>query len=87
MKNLWGSYFVSKYLKFNLNSKSAAKNPEKVFSFWDNCIWIGIVKLTQLRTGYFSSASNVLTSSPKVGHVNKGPEFKLNWLGSDQWIW
>ena len=83
MQNLWGSYFVSKYLKFNLNSKSAAKNPERVFGFWDNCIWIGIVKLPQLRTGYFSSASNVLTNSCKVGHVNKRPEFKLSWAGSD----
>ena len=87
MQNLWGSYFVSKYLKFNLNFKIAAKNPEKVFGFSYNWFWIGIVKLPQLRKGYFSSPSNALTSSPKVGHVNKRPPFKLNWLGSDQWIW
>ena len=44
---------------------------ENVFCFWDNYIWIGIVKLPLLRTGYFSLAGNVLTSSRKVLHVNK----------------
>ena len=71
MQNLRGSFFSPKYLKFNLDFKNAAKNWEKVFCFWDNCIWIGIVKLSLLRTGYFSSAANVLTTSPKVLHVNK----------------
>ena len=79
--------FFSKCLKFKLDFKNAAKNWEKVFCFWDNCIWIGIVKLSLLRTGYFSSAANVLTSSPKILHVNKRDFFQLNFLGSDPWIW
>ena len=87
IQNLGGSSFFKKYLKFNLDFKNAAKNSEKVFCFWDNCIWIGIVKLSLLRTGYFSSAANVLTSSPKIWHVNKRDVFQLNWLRSNQWIW
>ena len=49
---------------------------EKKFScFVDNFILTGIVKLSLLRTGYLSSASNVLTSTPKIRHVNKGDFF------------
>ena len=77
----------SKCLKFKLDFKNAAKNCENVFCFWDNCIWIGIVKLSLLRTGYFSLAANGLTSSTKILHVNKRDFCHLNWLGSDQWIW
>ena len=87
IQNLWGSSVFSKYSKFTLDFKNAAKNSEKVFCFWDNCIWIGIVKLSLLRTGYFSSAANVLTSSPKICHVNKRDFFQLNFLPSDQWLW
>ena len=64
---------------FNLDFERAAKNWEKVFCFWDNCIWIGIVKLSLLRTGCFSSEANVLRSSPKIWHVNKRDFFKFNW--------
>ena len=85
LQNLWGSYFVSTLLKFNLKFKKAAENSEKVFSFWDNCIWIGIVKLSQLRTPYFLSAASVLTSSREILHVKKEDFFQLNFLGSDKW--
>ena len=57
------------------------------FFFWDNCIWIGIVKLSPLRTGYVSSTGNVLTTSPKSWHIKNRDFFQLNCLGSDQWIW
>ena len=79
--------FYSKCLKSNLDLKNAVKNWQKAFCFWDNFIWIGIVKLSLLRTGYFSLAANVLTSSPKIWHVNKRDFFQLNFLGSDRWIW
>ena len=82
-----GVIFFSKCLKFKLDFKNAAKNWEKVFCFWDNCIWIGIVKLSLLRTGYFSSAANVLRSSPKIWHVNKRDFFELNFLASHQQLW
>ena len=60
--NFWNTkslkvILFSKYLKFNLDFKNARRNWEKVYFFWDNCIWIGIVKLCLLRTGYFSSAA------------------------------
>ena len=55
--------FFSECLKFLLDFKNGAKNPEKVFCWLDNCIQIGIVKLSLLRTGNFSWAANVLTSS------------------------
>ena len=84
IQNLWGSSFYSKCLKFNVDFKNAAKNWEKVFCFWDNCIWIGIVKLSLLRTGYFSLAANVLTSSTKIWHVNKRDFSQLSFLGSDK---
>ena len=60
---------------------------KKFFCFWDICIWIGIVKLSLLRTGYLSSASNVLTSSPKIWHVNRRDFLEHNFLASDRWIW
>ena len=84
---LWGSSFCLKRSKFNLGFKKVAANPKKVFCFRDNYIWVGIVKSSLLRTGYFSSAGNVLTSSPKILHVNKGDFFQLNWFGSHEWIW
>ena len=66
IKNLWGSYFVSNNLKFNLNFKNAGKNWEKLLSFWDTCIWIRMVKWSLLRTVYFSSAANVLVGSRNI---------------------
>ena len=80
-------FLFPKRSKFQLDFKKAAKMRVKVFSFWDNCIWIGIVKFSLLRTGYFSSAASVLTSSPKIFNVYKSNFFQLNWLGSDEWIW
>ena len=79
--------FFSKCSNFHEHFKNAAKNLEKGFSFWDNGIWIRIVKLSLLLTGYFSSGTNVLTSSPKILHVNKRDFFQLNWLDSYQRIW
>ena len=79
--------FFSKYFKFNLDSENAPRNWEKLVCFWDNCIWIGTIKLSLVRAGYFSSVANVLKSSPKIWHVKNRDFFQLNWLGSDQWIW
>ena len=71
LQSLWGSSFFSKCSKLNLDFENAGKNWEKKFFFSENIIWILIVKLSLLSTGYFSSASDVLTSSPKIWHVNK----------------
>ena len=87
IENLWGLSFFRTCLKFNLHFKNVPKNWENVFCFWDNRIWIGIVKFSLWWTISFSWAGNVLKSRPYILHVNKGDFFTLNWLGSDQWIW
>ena len=79
--------FSPKYLKFNIDFKSLAENWEKVFCCWHNWMWIGIVKLSLIRTGYFSLAANVLTSTTKILHVNKRDFVQHNFPGSDQLIW
>ena len=43
-------------------------------------------KLSLLTRGYFSSSANVLTSSPKISHVNKNDFFEHNLLVSYQSI-
>ena len=79
--------FFLKAFKISDRFQKCTKNSEKVFSFWDNCIWIGIVKLSLWRTRYLSLAANVLTCSPRICHVIKQNLFQLNFLGSDRWIW
>ena len=77
--------FLVKYFKISFRFEKCSKKVRNTFfCFWDDCIWICIVKLSLLRTGYFSSATNVLTSSPKILHVNKRDFFQLNWIGSGQ---
>ena len=86
IQNLWLSSFYSKCSKFNIDLQNAAKNSEQFFCFSDNWLWIVILKLSLLRTGYFSSAANVLTSGPKIWHINKRDFFEHNFVASDQWI-
>ena len=78
---------IAKILKIYSRFQKCSTKLRKSFFLRDNFIWTGIVKLSLLRIRYFSSAANVLTSSPKIWHVNKRDVFQLNWLGSDQWIW
>ena len=87
IQNEWGSCFFFKILKIQSRFQKCCKKFRRSFCFWDNCIWIGIVKFSLLKTGYFSSLANVLTSSPKICHVNKRDFFENNFVGSDQWIW
>ena len=78
--------FYSKIFKISARFPKWSKKFRKNFFFWDICIWIGILKLSLLITGYFSSAANQLTSSRKILHVNKKEFFKLIWLGNNHWI-
>ena len=87
IQKLCESSFFSKRSKFQLDFKKAAQNREKYFCFWDNIILIAIVKLSLLRTGYFSLIANVLTGGPNVWHVNQRDFFKHNFHVGDQWIW
>ena len=77
IQNLWRHLF-SKGSRFNLHLKNGWRNWGNVFCFWDKCIWIGCVKLPQLRTWYLSSGANVLTSSPKIFHVNNSTITVIN---------
>ena len=78
--------FFFKILKICAWFQKCNKKFRKIFCFWDNWIWIGIVKLSLLRRRYFSLTGNVLTSRPKICDVNKRDIFQLNWVGSDHWI-
>ena len=58
-------FFFQNIQNFNADFKKAEENFKKFSCFWENCIWIGIVKLSLLRTGYLLLAANVSTSSPR----------------------
>ena len=57
--------------EFNADSKNAEKNSEKIFCFWDKCIWIVGIQLSLLIRGYLSAAVNVLKKRLKNFHVSK----------------
>ena len=76
-----------KMFKIETTFQKCNKKFRKGFFLWDDCIWTGIFKLSLSITRYFPSAANVLTSSPKILHVNKRDFFQLNFLGSDRWMW
>ena len=63
---------------------NAEKNSEKVFSFPDNCIWIGSVKLSLLKREYLSSALSLLIKSLEILHVTNRDFLQDNFLNSDQ---
>ena len=60
------------------------KGLQKVFPFRENCISIGCVKLSLLRSQYFWSAVNVLKNSPEILPIIKRDFFDINSLHSDQ---
>ena len=78
--------FFFKMFKIKFRFQIFSKKCRKFFCFWDICVCIGIVKLSLLRAGYFSSDATVLTSCPKIFRFNKKDFFQLNWLSSDHWI-
>ena len=66
---LWGSYFLWKRSKFNIDLKTAETSWEIGFCFWDICIWIGCRKLSVLRREHLPSAVNVLTNNLQNLHI------------------
>ena len=85
-KAMWVIFF-SKTFKLSDRFRKWSQKVIKNFCFWDNWIWIAIVTLSLLRTGYFSPVAIRLSSSPKILHVNKTDFFRHNFLGSDGRIW
>ena len=79
--------FLLKIFKCESRFQSYCKNLRKGFCCRHNFIWIRIVKLFLLRTGYFLSVANVLTRYPQIWNGNKGDFFEQNSLASDQWVW
>ena len=79
------SIFFFKTLKISVRFHQTGRKLRKSFFFPDKCIWTGIVKLSLLRTRYFSSVANVLTSSPNIWHVNRRDFSERNFLASYQW--
>ena len=63
--------FFWKCLKLNADSKNAEENSEKMFCFWDKCLWIVCIQLSLLIREYFSSAVNDLKKRLKNFHVSK----------------
>ena len=84
INQLWGSSFFWKCSKFKVDFENATKNSEKAFSFWDNCVRIGCVKLSLLRKEYLSSAVNVLKKSYKALRLTKTDFFWHKYLPDDQ---
>ena len=76
--------FFSKVSNINLHFNHAEKNSEKAFCFWDDCIWIGIVKLSLLRKGYLSLAANMLANGCKIWHITNRDFLQLYCLYSNQ---
>ena len=54
------------------------KKQEKVFGFWDNCIWICVGKFFLLWQEYLSSAIEVLINGPNIFNAAKRNFFQLN---------
>ena len=76
--------FFWKYSKLNIDFENTLKNREKVFTFWDNCMWMGCIKLSLLGREHLSTALIVLTNSLKLLHITKRDFLQLNCLLVDQ---
>ena len=73
-------FFFSKCSKFLVDLRNAIKFLQKVFAFWDNCIWIGCGKFSLLWREFFSSAVNVLRNSSEILDLIKREVFQLNFF-------
>ena len=66
MHKPWWSSLFSKCSKFDIEIKNADESWQKCCYFLGNCIWIGSVKLSLLRSEYLSWVANVLRDNPKI---------------------
>ena len=87
--NTWAMsvFFFRKMFKIYYRfEKYKHKNWDNISCFWDNCIWIGCVKLCLSRREYLSLAVNALTNTFKTLHINKIDFSQPNCLRSDHWL-
>ena len=68
-------------------SKLRIRKLEKIFRFWDNCIWKCCNKLALFWREYLSPAVNVLRNSSKILHITKRELFQLNCVPRNWGIW
>ena len=71
-------------MKLIVDFQNAGKNPENVFSFWDNCMWMGCIKLSVFGREHVCTALIVLTNSLQLLHITKRDFLELNCLPVDQ---
>ena len=74
-------------IEWQLQKCKKKKKSEKVFCFWDNCIWRCSKKLSLLKREYLSLGINGLTNTRNILKVTERDFFQLNSLHTDQWIW
>ena len=84
INKLGGSSFFWKSSKFNLDFKNAGKNRENVFSFCDNSMRMGCIKLSLLGREHLSTALIVLTTRLNLSHITKRDFLQLNSLRVEQ---
>ena len=84
---LLGSFFFSKFSRFDANFRNERKSSEKSFCFLDNCTWIRFVKFYLLRREYLSSAVNFSKKRPKTSVIRKKYIFQLNFPQSHWKRW
>ena len=84
INKLWPSSFYWKYSKFNLDFENEEKNWEKCFSFWDNCMWMGYIKLSILGREHLPTALIVLRNGLKLSHITKRDFLEVNCVPVDQ---
>ena len=79
--------FFKNYSSLKIDFKNVEKNWENIFCFWDNCSWIGCLKLSLLGGEYWSSKVNMLRSSLRNSNITKRDFLRIICLHSDQEIW
>ena len=71
------STLYSKCSKFHAHFRTAIKNPENVFCFRDNGVWI-CVKMCKLQREYLLSAVNDWKNSLKIKNLTNKDFFQFN---------
>ena len=65
-EGVWGWSLFGKCLKINIDFKNPKKKWEKVFCFWDTCIWICGVKLLD------QSLKSRVSEDPSIHNMTNG---------------
>ena len=72
IRQLWGSPFFGKCLKFHIDFRNTRQNWKKILCFSDNCIWIGCVQFSLLSRECLSLTGDIVLIHLLCCH-SKGP--------------